>query len=90
MDAHGDRDKALWGTEIGAATGGTYAVSEAEQATLVEQMHAHWRQIRATGPLFYYTLEDFGGDDREHHFGLLRADGSAKPAYAALRDRVIG
>lgn len=89
MDAHGDRDKQLWGTETGTATGGAHAASEKAQAALVEQLHRQWRRIHTAGPLIYYTLYDFGGDDREDHFGLLRADGSAKPAYVALRDRVI-
>lgn len=90
MDAHGDRDKQLWGTETGTATGGEQAASEKDQAALVVQLHRQWQGIHTTGPLLYYTLYDFGGADREDHFGLLRADGSAKPAYASLRDVVIG
>jgi hypothetical protein len=89
MDAHGDRDKQLWGTETGTATGGAHAASEKAQAGLVEQLLRQWRGIHTVGPLMYYTLYDFGGADREDHFGLLRADGSAKPAYASLRDQAI-
>jgi hypothetical protein len=86
MNANGDTAKALWGTETGAPTGGTPSISERAQAVLVTAIHDEWSSIRNVGPLMYYTLSDFGGDDREDHFGLLRADGSAKPAYGALRD----
>ena len=58
---------------------------EQTQATMVGQLYDLWTSIPNSGPLFYYTLRDFGGDDREDHFGLLRTDGSAKPSYAALR-----
>jgi hypothetical protein len=88
MDAHGDRDTPLWGTEIGIATGGARSASEEEQAALVVQLYDLWRRIHTTGPLFYYTLDDFGGESREDHFGLLRRDGSVKPAHTALRLRI--
>lgn len=87
MDAHGDGDKPLWGTEVGVATGGARSASEPEQASLVRQLHRLWLRVPAAGPLFYYTLYDFGGADREDYFGLLRPDGSVKPAYPALRDQ---
>lgn len=90
MDANGDRGKPLWGTEVGVATGGGRHASEEEQAALLLQLHRLWDAIPTTGPLFYYTLEDFVGHDREAHFGLLRRDGSAKPAYGVLRDRARG
>ncbi len=86
MNANGDTAKALWGTETGAPTGGTPSIGERAQAVLVRGIHDEWSSIRNVGPLMYYTLDDFGGDDREDHFGLLRADGSQKPAYGALRD----
>jgi hypothetical protein len=86
MDANGDAAKPLWGTEVGAPTGGDPSVAEAEQAALVGQVYDRWSRISRAGPLFYYTLYDFGGTDREDHFGLLRLDGSRKPAYQRLRD----
>jgi len=45
-----------------------------------------------TGPLLWYQLRDQGTDpaDREQNFGLLRHDGSAKPAYTALCMRARG
>ncbi len=85
MDAHGDGAKPLWGTETGAPTGGAHAVDERQQAVLLHALYRQWAGRRGTGPLFHYTLDDFGGADREHHFGLFRADGTRKPAFAALR-----
>jgi hypothetical protein len=85
MDGAGDTAKLLWGTETGAPTGGQPSVDEPHQSTLVGQLYDLWSAVPRTGPLLYYTLTDFGGADREGHFGLLRADGTAKPAYDALR-----
>ncbi|HET9516519.1 MAG TPA: cellulase family glycosylhydrolase [Actinoplanes sp.] len=90
MDANGDAAKPLWGTETGAPTGGRPAVSEGTQAALLTAIHDRWASIRNVGPLLYYTLTDFGGADREDHFGLLRADGSSKPGYAALQRWTAG
>ena len=42
-----------------------------------------------TGPLFVYALRDLAGgadDDIEANFGVLRADGSHKPAADRLRE----
>jgi hypothetical protein len=85
MDRNGDAGKLLWGTETGAPTGGRHAVDERAQAGLIPAVYDRWRSLRNPGPLFYYTLNDYGGQDREDHFGLVRADGSEKPGYAALR-----
>jgi hypothetical protein len=85
MDANGDAATLLWGTETGAPTGGSPSIAELGQAVLIGGIHELWSTIRNTGPLMYYTLRDFGGDDREDHFGLLRADGTEKPGYAVLR-----
>ncbi|HEY0000484.1 MAG TPA: cellulase family glycosylhydrolase [Actinoplanes sp.] len=85
MTANGDGDKALWGTEVGVPTGGTPSVDETVQATMVTGLHDVWATVPNRGPLMYYTLQDTGGTDREGYFGLLRPDGSEKPAYSALR-----
>ena len=86
MDQRGDAGTPLWGTETGAPTGGTPSIGEDGQAALLGQLYTLWtEELGDTGPLFYYTLRDAGGTDREGHFGLLRADGARKPAYEALR-----
>jgi len=86
MNAHGDGGKRLWGTETGAPTGGSFSVSEQTQAQLLRGLYAVWTAMPEVGPLFYYTLDDFGGTDRENYFGLTRADGSLKPAFSELQN----
>ena len=84
MDTAGDYSKKLWGTEIGAPTGGSFSLSEAAQAAFVPQAYDTWSKIHDHGPLFWYTLKDTAGTDREAYFGLVRTDGSQKPSYGAL------
>ena len=86
MDSAGDYRKLLWGTEIGAPTSGSYSLSESEQANFLPQAYDTWATVHDHGPLFWYTLNDTTGTDRESHFGLLRTDGTAKPAYTAFRN----
>ena len=87
LDDRGARMMPIWATETGAPTagddGGT--VTEATQAGLVETLAKAWAAVRASGPMCWYTLLDTTGTSREAHFGLLRTDGSDKPAVAAVQ-----
>ena len=60
-------------------------ISEAAQATYLPRLLLHFfaAGIRRT---FLYEFMDGGADpaDSEHHFGLLRHDGSPKPAFTAV------
>jgi hypothetical protein len=85
MDAAGDKAKPLWGTETGAPTGGHVSLSEAKQATLLSQAYDTWARIHDHGPLFWYTLNDTGGQDREAFFGLVRGNGTLKPSFRTLQ-----
>lgn len=69
-------------------TGSHPAVSERAMAVYV--MRTPFEYLRAgLRRVYFYELIDQGtAPDREDHFGLLRADGSPKPAYTALR-RII-
>jgi hypothetical protein len=90
MAAHGDGDKKIWATEFGQATRGPDSTSEEAQAALVDQAVDTWYAKRYAGPLLWYSLRDLGtaGTDREEHFGLLRHDGTPKPALAAVSERL--
>jgi hypothetical protein len=90
MTAHGDGAKKIWATEYGQATGGPNSISETAQATLVGQSVDAWYAKKYAGPLFWYSGRDTGTStsDREQHFGLLRYNGTAKPAYAAVTARM--
>ena len=91
MLAHGDGQKQVWGTEYGVPTGGSGAVSETAQADMVTGAYERWRSWEWTGPLFWFSYRNAGWNpgEREHNFGLVRADFSHKPAYVAYR-RVAG
>ena len=87
MSANGDGDKEIWATEIGAPTGTSdQAVSESAQAQLVTDMYAKLETWSWAGPAFLYNYRDKGADpaDREQNFGLVRHDGTPKPALAAF------
>jgi hypothetical protein len=87
MSSHGDGAKKIWGTEYGQATGGSNSITEQAQAILVTQAYNTWYAQSWAGPLFWYAGRDTGTDliDREQHFGLLRYNGSRKPAYCAFQ-----
>lgn len=85
MVANGDVDKLIWASEYGQPTS---VSSEAEQAAYLEDMLTTWREIGYTGPAFVYTLEDdqTGSTDPEATFGLVRSDGTWKPAAFVIQE----
>lgn len=93
MNQYGDSAKQTWVTEAGAATcvtGSTYpCLSETEQANLATQGSNKFASYSWHGLFFWYDLrDDYGGkslSDWEEHFGAVRADGTVKPAYTALK-----
>ena len=90
MAAHGDGAKQIWITEFGAPTNGPNRagdhVSEDLQATIATQGILDFRKFSWAGPLFWYDYQDSSTDtsSSENFYGLVRADGSFKPAYAAF------
>jgi hypothetical protein len=96
MLANGDA-RPLWLTESGWTTStvrGSEAwrngVSETQQALFIRQQAqqiVRWPYVKAN---ITFNLLDVGSDraDRNANFGLLRADGSAKPAFASIRAAV--
>ncbi len=104
MAQNGDGGKKIWGTEAGAPTGadvGTctpgnvgMSVSEATQSQYLADYFKGWYGDYAsfTGPLFWFQIRDNGTDPNNYddHYGLLRWDFSAKPAYRTLQRLVRG
>ncbi len=98
MVANGDGGKSIWMTELGWSTAtspcarGTWTgqkpagVPEATQAADVAEAYhclAGYPYVRAG---LWFTLADsVGHGDELDHYGLLRADGSPKPAWDAFR-----
>jgi hypothetical protein len=94
LDQHGDLSP-IWLTEMGWATGGGsawYSVSEAEQAARVDStLRALWQQrdaLRLRGFIFFKWRDAVPSPQQSLawplYTGLLRDDGSAKPALAAF------
>ncbi|MBI3574019.1 hypothetical protein HY090_03130 [Candidatus Kaiserbacteria bacterium] len=79
------------------ATAGTYLfakyadhVSEDWQAHLLTDAVAATHTYPWAGPFFWYSYQDIGTSPwtNENFFGLLRYDGSEKPAYTALKQAI--
>jgi hypothetical protein len=100
LDRLGDPDRPLWATEFGWATGGprtTITVSESAHATVVRDTLAllqnHREELSLRGYIMF-RLRDVPtnagqADMWPLHAGLLRRDGSEKPALAAFRDAAV-
>jgi polysaccharide biosynthesis protein PslG len=86
MVANGDGNKQIWATEVGAPTGGPDSVGTAGQAEELTQAIDNAKTSSWIGALYLYTYEDSGGSQAtdEDWFGLLNADGSAKPSWSAV------
>ena len=67
-----------------------FHVDEAFQAILATDAVAAALQTPGLGALIWFSDEDLGTDPstRENFFGLRRADGTAKPAFAALQSAI--
>jgi hypothetical protein len=93
MVANGDVNKKIWLTEFGAPTDGpdpAWYVSEASQSQMVTDVVQTYESYPWAGPLFWYTFKDGGTatSTNENFFGLVRADGSTKPAYQTLQSLI--
>ena len=92
--AHGASSKPFWLTEIGWSTCparvSPYCYTEATQAakitTLFQLLHTTYASyVRGVFVYHYNDQPNGAADDEEAYFGLTRADGSPKPAYAAFQ-----
>ena len=89
MVDNGDGDKQIWATEFGVPTSGprSYASEDLQTysfADAIQQMKG--KPWLAT--LFFHTYKDVGNDPGtiEDFFGVVRYDGSKKPAYYKLKE----
>ena len=83
FNAHGAGAKHAWITELGNATnGGSSAESEANQADFLKRYITIAKGYGWVDAFFNYHYNDLGcSNSIECYFGLVRADGSHKPAY---------
>ena len=85
---NGDGGKPMWLTEYGARTGTTSrSVSYKRHAKLVVDAYRETKKLPFVQALYFFSIRDFSNDRRESeaNFGLLKFDGTPKPAYKKLR-----
>jgi hypothetical protein len=99
MAAHGDGGTPIWMTELGwSSTNRTCArgawagkkpagVGEANQATYLKQAYHCLALDPYVQVAMWFNLQDLSAtDDELNRYGLLRADHSQKPSWAAFHD----
>lgn len=67
-------------------------MTESAQAAIMDNTLSLYSQLSGPkGPFFWYSLKDSGTskDTPENFFGLLRFDGSKKPAYDVFRNAIF-
>jgi hypothetical protein len=84
MVANGDSGKLIWSSEYGEPTS---VAGDDGQAAYLQDVLTTWRTLSYTGPAFVYTLEDdqTGSTNAEDTFGLIRSDGTWKPAAYVIQ-----
>ncbi|MBM3604778.1 MAG: hypothetical protein FJX25_08485, partial [Alphaproteobacteria bacterium] len=89
MVANGDGAKQIWITELGApTTGGHMAMTQAQQALVLQQATEMAKANAWAGPILWYSYQDRGGNtgDTENWFGLVGPNGERKAAYYAYQE----
>ncbi len=88
MIDNGDGAKKIWATEFGAPTSGpaAFAAEDLQTYEIEDAIHQLARKPWLA-TLFIHTYKDSGTSKSniENFFGVLRFDGSRKPAYYALK-----
>ena len=88
MVRNGDGAKTVWITEFAAPTGGDlgFPVTERRQAEILQRAVRLAQSYPWLGGFLWYGLRDsLSGTEQ---FGLLRADGSRKPAYGVFASAI--
>ncbi|MDO8737075.1 MAG: hypothetical protein Q7K29_08375 [Thermoleophilia bacterium] len=88
MIANGDSSKSVWVTEVGTPSGGRSDVSESLQAQSYRDAVQQMSNKPWMAAMFFHTYKDLSSDPGtvESFFGLIRHDGTRKPAYYELKD----
>jgi hypothetical protein len=86
MKANGDGAKKIWSTEFGSPVS---LVGEARQAEIATDAVQLWRRYAWAGPFMYMAYSDQPGRGGWHEsMGLLHADFTPRPSYAAYRSAI--
>lgn len=92
MTLHGDGAKKIWATEVGFGTGRDgSSVSEALQAARLREALQQWVKWPFTAQLLLYDFRDLQASSPSvfDHMGVVREDGTTKPAFAAVRALLV-
>jgi hypothetical protein len=93
MLAHGDGDKKIWATEYGAPSAGPRDdVDEARQALAIRDAIDETANKPWLATLFFFEYKDLSDDpsNLNNFFGLIRYDGSRKPSYFEVQEKLDG
>ncbi|MCV7014815.1 cellulase family glycosylhydrolase [Mycolicibacterium madagascariense] len=84
MVANGDASKQIWASEYGEPTS---VATEDQQAAFIKDMLTTWPTLGYTGPTFIDTLNDVDSSstDPEDTLGVIRSDGTLKPAAYVIQ-----
>jgi hypothetical protein len=93
IDVHSLTGKPVYVTEVGwptalgmSSTGDSFQWSETEQAANVTNFMDWARSTGYVAAVMYFNYRDFGSNNL---YGVVRGDGSHKPAYSALRAEAL-
>jgi len=86
----GGSGKSIWITEFGWPVGGSYAVSEAEQATLLTESF-NWLKTEATAlnlqSILWYNYRDIGVESWQYRSGLRDQNGGFRRSWWAFLEQ---
>ena len=85
MDTNGDAAKKIWVTEYGSPA---ETVGEDGQAALATDAVQVWTSYPWAGPFFYFSLHPVSTTVRDASMSLVRADGTHRPVFDALRSAI--
>ncbi|WP_101952741.1 VCBS domain-containing protein [Mycobacterium sp. 3519A] len=82
MVAYGDGNKKIWATEYGMPS---YLVTEAGQASYIDDFLTTWRDLDYAGPAYIHTLRDFATFDlAQGTMGVYKQDWTPKLAVTVI------
>ena len=87
MTEFGDHAKPIWITEVGYSTEGEdEGFSYPQQAKALTSTYEMLRRVANLPVVLFHRLTDQPGDTgiKEEGYGVMEADGTAKPAYCAI------
>ncbi len=87
MSEFGDLARPLWVTEVGFSTAGEKPYTEEQQATALTKAYEQFLRINNLPVVIYHRFVDESethSADPESGYGVVRSDGTPKPAYCAI------